>query len=151
MRLWQLNGIGVIIAHPTGVWYTNQVGGYACDHPSMEGAFVPLMNPNIDQQKVLEDYFTGPTWHGHCYNGIDDETADFVDGVMATSPLTRRLTVHRAMLNDAEEGWIHVCITPDEDAKSFGAFDGFPSTLWVLTWENSDEDEHAWPSGCRNG
>lgn len=96
-------------------------------------------------------YCTGPKWHGHCYNGIDDETADVVDGVMATSPLTRRLIVNRAMLNDAEEAWIHVCIAPDEDAKSFGAFDGFPSALGVLTWENSDEAENAWPSGCRNG
>ena len=50
----------MIIAYPTGVLYTNQVGGYACDHPSMEGAFVPLMAPNIDQQTVLEDYCTGP-------------------------------------------------------------------------------------------
>ena len=40
---------------------------------------------------------------------------------MATSPLTRRLTVHRAMLHDAEEAWRHVCIAPDEDAKQFRA------------------------------
>ena len=138
VRLWQLNGIGVIIAHPTGVLYTNQVGGYACDHPSMEGAFVPLMDPNIDQQKALEDHFTGPKWRGHCYNGIDVETADVVDGVLATSPLTRRLTVNRDMLNESEEAWIHVRIAPDAEENGYEEFHGFPSGLGVMTWENSD-------------
>ena len=138
ISLWPLNGIGLIIAHPSGVLYMNQVGGYACNHPRMEGAFVPLMDPDIDQQKALEDYFTGPKWHGHCYNGIDAETADFVDGVLATSPLTRRLHVNREKLAASEEAWIHVRIAPNEDEKSFGKFAGFPSGMGVITWENSD-------------
>jgi len=138
IRLWQLNGIGVIIAHPTGVLYTNQVGGYACDHPSMEGAFVPLMDPDIDQQKALEDHFTGPKWRGHCYGGIDEETADVVDDILAMSPLTRRLTVNREKLAYSEEAGIHVRIAPDEEENSFGEFDGFPDDTGVLTWENSD-------------
>jgi hypothetical protein len=138
IRLWQLTGIGLIIAHPSGVLYANQTGGYACHHPAMEGSFVPLMDPDIDQQKALEDYFTGPKWHGHCYNGIDDETADVVDGVLATSPLTRRLTVNRAMLKDSQEAWIHVHIAPDGEENGYEEFYGFPSGRGVITWENSD-------------
>ena len=91
IRVGQLDGLGLIIAHPSSVLYGNQTGGYACHHPAMEGAFVPWMDPDIAQQMALEEHCTGPKWYGHCYNGIDDETADVVDGILATSPLTRML------------------------------------------------------------
>ena len=37
IRLGQLDGLGLIITHPSGVLYANQTGGYACHHPEMEG------------------------------------------------------------------------------------------------------------------
>ena len=64
IRLWQLNGIGLIIAHPSGALYTNQTGGFACHHPRMEGVFVPLMDPEIHQHTALEAHFLGPKWAG---------------------------------------------------------------------------------------
>ena len=96
------------------------------------------MDPDIAQHAALEEHFTGPKWYGHCYNGIDEETADIVDGILATSPLTRRLTVNRALLGYLEEAWIHILITPDEEENGCEEFYGFPSGLGVITWENSD-------------
>jgi len=140
VRLWALHGIGLIITHPSGVTYANQTGGYACKHPKMEGVFVPLVNPEIDQQTALEDHFTGPKWGGHCYRGIDAETADVVDAILANSTLTRRLKVNREKLADSEEAWVHVLIASDEEVEGerFEEFLGFFSGMGVITWKNSD-------------
>jgi hypothetical protein len=42
IRLWNTGGIGLILLYPSGIWYTNQTGGYSCFHPEVEGMFVPL-------------------------------------------------------------------------------------------------------------
>jgi hypothetical protein len=138
--LWQLDAIGLILVHKTGVYYSNQVGGYANFHPGVEGAFVPLKNPEVDQQKTLEEYFTGPKWNGHCSVGIDEETARFVDGVLASSYLTKRLTVNREWMRESKEAWIFVDIRPGEEAEDpdWDEFYGFSGKIGVLTWENSD-------------
>ena len=49
VRLWQITGPGLIISHPSGVIYSNLTGGYACDHRELEGVFVPLTDPHVDQ------------------------------------------------------------------------------------------------------
>jgi len=137
IRLWNLVGLGLIVAHPSGVIYSNQTGGYACDHPEMEGVFVPLhdTDPYVDQYQQLDQHFYyGPKWRGHCYSGIDEETAAVVDEILTGSYLTRRLTVNRDKLRDSEEAWIHVIIAPPRERD----FDGYPSGVGVLTWPNSD-------------
>lgn len=139
ISLLQLDSVGLIISHPTGVWYSNQTGGYATLFPEFEGAFVLLKNSLIDQQAELKRYFTGSKWKGHCYNEIDDETADFVDAILASSYVTKRLKVNREKLVDSHEAWIHVIILPpDEREDELQEFYGFPSNIGVLTWENSD-------------
>ena len=104
-----------------------------------EGAFVPLKDSLVNQQEQLERYFTGSKWNGHCYNEIDEETADFVDIVLASSYVTKRLKVNREKLSDSHQAWIHVIILPpDEREDDLQEFYGFPSNSGVLTWENSD-------------
>jgi hypothetical protein len=138
INLWQLDGIGLIVSHPTGILYSNQTGGYACLSPQFEGAFVPLKDPLVNQQEELERHFTGSKWKGHCYNQIDDETADFIDTVLASSYLSNRLKVNREKLADSHEAWIHVVISPDDRDGDLQEFSGFTSSFGVLTWENSD-------------
>ena len=138
IRLWHLTSPGLIISHPSGVIYSNQTGGYACDHPEMEWVFVPLADPDVDQYAELDRHFTGPKWGGHCYSGIDEETAAFVDGVLATSYMTRRLTVNRDKLDVSDEAWIHVIIAPHEGENDIHEFHGYPSGVGVLTWPNSE-------------
>jgi hypothetical protein len=137
IRLWSLNGVGLIIAHPSGVRYSNQVGGYANFHPSIEGVFVPVMEPEVDQQTRLYRHFIGPKWQGHCYGGIDEETADFVDGVLDLSSSTKRIRVDRSRLQESEEAWIFVVFTAAPE-DSYALFTDFPSGAGVLTWANSD-------------
>ena len=139
IRLWQLTGLGLIISHPSGVIYSNQTGGYACDHRELEGVFVPLADADVDQYAPLDEHFySGPKWRGHCYNGIDEETAAVVDGILATSYLTRRLSVDREKLASSDEAWIYVIIAPHEGNDDRQTFHGYPSGVGVLTWPNSD-------------
>ena len=139
IRLWQLTGLGLIISHPSGVIYSNQTGGYACDHRELKGVFVPLTDADVDQYAPLDEHFySGPKWRGHCYNGIDEETAAVVDGILATSYLTRRLSVDREKLASSDEAWIYVIIAPHEGNDDRQTFHGYPSGVGVLTWPNSD-------------
>ena len=46
----------LIISHKTGVWYTDQVGGYACYHPEEEGFLIYVSSSyadKIDSCKLL--------------------------------------------------------------------------------------------------
>lgn len=126
---------GLIVSHPSGVAFTNQVGGYACHHPVMEGVYIPLNRAEL-HQAFDQYFFYGPKWQGHCYRGIDEETADVVDRLLASHPLTRGIVVDRSRLGASVEAWIHVTIAPQDDGDDmWTAFAGRPA---VLTWENSD-------------
>jgi hypothetical protein len=130
IELDEMTGLGLVIACKSRVTYTNQVGGYACRHPELEGVFVPL--PGNGAEK-LNEYFIGPKWNGRCYDSIDEETASFIDSVLRELDLGSSLCVDREKLEESCEAWIWVKISMN-------------SLLWlglnegegILTWENSD-------------
>jgi hypothetical protein len=165
--LYNSVGVGLIVSYPSGILFTNQVGGHACLRPSEEGIYIPLHDEVNDQEKTFYKYFTGPKWRGWCSNGIDEETAEFVDGVLQKSLSTTMITVDRQRLSDSSEAWIYVLIgeqPPErpssycgdegwtEDGRTLDAtaykhlpihafsypFYGFGSRTGVLTWVNSD-------------
>src|ERR1043165_5256239 len=108
IRLEQDDLFGIIIAFSSGVKFSNQVGGYACLHPEIEGVYAPLNNTVVNQVGELLAYFTGPKWRGWCMEGIDEETADVIDSVLSQSHYSRRLRVDRNRLADSCEAWVHV-------------------------------------------
>lgn len=138
IRLWQSKGIGLVLLFASGVRYSNQTGGHTCLHPEVEGAYVPLVSEMVDQEGELTAYFTGPKWGGWCSDGIDEETADFVDSVLEKSPHTERVKVDRSRLSDSHEAWVHVLLSSTDEDAAFREIDGFPRSGAVLTWENSD-------------
>jgi|GEM_PF-608699 len=166
IQLYDSVGIGVIIKHPSGVRYGNQVGGVAVLQWEAEGVYVPLYSDIIPQERMLHDHFAGHKWKSNCFNGIDTETADFVDEVLQANITTRFIKVDRTKLDESVEAWIHVTISAppekpvvnyDEDAGVGIAPDGdtvhdkdhampvllypifgFGDCYGILTWENSD-------------
>lgn len=134
VELDEFQGLGLILAYPSGVIYTTQAGGYCCLHQKIEGVFVPVSTLDSHWQKLLDDhFFHGPKWAGHCYKGIDEETADFLDTELETTYLTQHLRVDRARLADSVEAWIYVRVAP---ARLWPSVDAEASG--VLTWNNSD-------------
>lgn len=138
IRLYDLDGIGLIISYASGVLYSNQTGGYLCSQPEIEGVFAPLNNRLTDQQTKLNDFFTGSKWGGNCYDGIDKETADFVDLVLLESDQTEMLRVDRDKLAESHEAWIHVHILESKKNPDLQDIHGFAGSHGVLTWLNSD-------------
>jgi len=141
--VWEFNGIGLIIKCPSGVCISNQTGGYACHHPEVEGVFVPLLAdrgaPSNTVLCQLERFFTEGKWGGWCENGIDAETADFMDSLLASSDELKFIKVDRALLADSEEAWVHVILDPSRNEMPVPVMDGFEDgTAAVLTWPNSD-------------
>jgi hypothetical protein len=122
--LYEFESLGVILSHPTGIIYTNQVAGYACLHPEIEGAFVPLVD-GVGRPAIhaLTQRFRGG-WESLT---IDD--ADVIDGVLRSAHLGF-ITTDRKRLTDSYEAWVYVdvdesAIKPPESLLSgFGAQKG---------------------------
>ena len=109
--------------------YTNQAGGYACQHPEVRGekallgAASALATPEYlaGLQERLMTHFTGEKWKGWCDEGIDEETALFVEA--AFWPILPGLVVNRDKLADSMEAWIYAT---------------WQGQLLVLAFDNSD-------------
>ena len=68
--LMGFKGLGLIIPHKSNVLYRTQAGGLACDHPVVEGAFIPLSEADGVIDSLYEHFATGPKWNKHCFFGV---------------------------------------------------------------------------------
>jgi hypothetical protein len=117
---------GVVIEAPTGVIYTNQTGGCACQHPRLEGFFVFLNGLDVDK---LNEHVQDLWVYGSEYRGLnvpvdtlDDIIQDRETHICYRDP---GLSIDRIRIESEYwgEAWIPV-------NTYYG--NGF------LTWENSD-------------
>lgn len=132
-------GLGLIILQPSGAFYTLETGGYACYHALAEGVFVPLhRETDDDQEMLLTAHFTGPKWEGWCDEGIDEDTAEYVNYVLSLSPSTSYLKVDRTRLDDSREAWIFVNVSEPTGDPDVARISGFGQCKGVLVWGNSD-------------
>ncbi|MDC3957625.1 hypothetical protein KEG38_27450 [Polyangium jinanense] len=136
IRLYEA-GLGVIIQHPSGVLYTNQTCGTCCDHPEVEGVFVPF---DAEESWLrLNAHFEGSKYRGTgAMHGIDEEDATFIESILRDGRIGVPLVVDRSRLKDSHEAWVQVLIEgevePFPTASGFGPY----PRRGVLTWPNSD-------------
>jgi len=132
-------GLGLIILQPSGAFYTLETGGYAVLHSLAEGVFVPLhREADDDQEMLLTAHFTGPKWEGWCSEGIDEDTAGYVDYVLSLSPQTSFLKVDRTRFVDSHEAWIYVNVSEPTDNPIVAPISGFGKCKGIFVWGNSD-------------
>lgn len=127
--LFEFDSLGLIISFPSGVIYSNQVGGTGCLHPEIEGVFFPL---SVRHKKILfalQQHFKGD-WHR-----IENSDADIIDKLLRSDEFDF-IKVDRSKLNKSFEAWIYVHIEPTSDLIPM--LSGFGKTEGILTWENSD-------------
>jgi hypothetical protein len=146
VRLWESCGLGLILASPTGVLYSNQTGGHACLQPTLEGAFVPLCDGGRvpagppDPEARLLGYFLGDKHQGTgALRGLDLEDAEFIDETLNRASFSHSIRVDRRRLADSHEAWVWV-IVRELESETGGLFEGFGDEprSGVLTWGNSD-------------
>lgn len=95
-------GAGVILAAPSGVCYSNQVGGMACLHPVYEGVFIPMLNVDLPHD-------ANPQGDCGCWgNKITEAYKDKVDRLFEAHSLP--LAVDRT--RDGTECWIPIVVVP---------------------------------------
>jgi len=118
---------GLILLVPSGVFYTNQAGGIACDHPEAEGVFMPWpFSPNYISD--IEDHLA--SWYG----GLDDKKSEEINGLLPSE-----VKVDKDMLDDSMEAWVYVTMPERENNKHWSAWSGFDAPLKaIMVWENSD-------------
>ena len=125
--LERFQNLGLILKIASGVSYTSQVAGFACNHPTIEGAFFPLpAEPGNGGLYALTQHFRG------VWTPITESDAHFVDKVLRRHGY-EYLTVDRSNLANSYEAWVHVLLenVPQE-------LRGFERSGAVLTWPNSD-------------
>lgn len=71
-RLYERNGLAMIVPARTGIVYQNQTRGHACYQCSQEGYLVPLGREGLERKAfdALRASFTGPKWSGWCNERI---------------------------------------------------------------------------------
>ena len=120
LSLYGLQQLALIIAEPSSVLYSNQVGGTACDQQSCEGVLAVIDDELGEYYSFLKEYTQEKA-------RLSSEDADKLDEKLNGTSLT----IDREMLSESKEAWIHVIIDNKE------AYNGF-SQHGIITWDNSD-------------
>ena len=141
VRLWEHAGTGLIVSYPTGVVYSNQVGGHACYQQELEGFFVPVANdcglaPNgslRSPETELFAYFSqNPT-----FGEFTEKDAAAVESAFANFPIWSGIKVDREKLDQSHEAWVYVNVT--FASLPGGLIEGLSDTFdAILTWTNTD-------------
>jgi hypothetical protein len=129
IRIWETDGLGLILIRETGVIVQNQTGGVACTQSETEGIFVPLQTDAHEIQTFFADYET-----------LDSAAADFLDEFFHRdgNGNLRFLSVDRARLNESLEAWVYVNVAQPDGDPRLNLIQGFGKTGGILTWSNSD-------------
>jgi len=146
VRLYDLDGLALIVECPSGVLYTNQAGGVFCMQPIIEGVLVPL-GTECNMEEKLDAFFATRAIR------LNSDDADSLDIILRTpeepyvvTP-TFFLEVDRGRLDDSMEAWLYVTITacPDEHMVAYSSDrEGRLSditTLSGLAWSPDDQPE----------
>lgn len=130
LELWnvELKSLAVLVPHPSGVVWANQVGGVACLHPQAEGllVFLPVALAEPDPLQEFgrhQGYDTDRVMEFLTVNGIAE---DF-------EPLSPEEFV--VFGHYLAEAWVPVKI---RGSGKIAALDPFQGRMAILTYENSD-------------
>jgi hypothetical protein len=124
--------LGLVIKLPTGVRYTSQTAGVACEHPEVEGVFVPLQTRvGRPELATLSGMLRG------AWNSLGAHQADSLDAFLKRYDF-KRISVDRSKLTESTEAWVHVAVSGiGEDGVPL-AIDSSKILFGIPVWPNSD-------------
>lgn len=135
--------LGLIVPWPTGIIYSNQANGVGCDHPELEGAYIPFGSfPERETEpnhKALAEHFASLPGNREYFSlETADVTANFIDEFLVSTELPFAASVDRSRLNDSYEAWVWLTFGPPktEHLGLYTSFEKLDSA--VLVWPNSD-------------
>jgi hypothetical protein len=127
--LYPSDKCGLIINGKSGIFWSNQCGGYTCDHPIIEGSFICVDIPSKEFDFIYEKY------NGWCCEGITKEDADQIDIRLRDYRIKYNrgnifnmrdfsICVDRKKIKQSKEAWIYIVTSTGKRG--------------VLVYENSD-------------
>ncbi len=131
--------------YPSGVLISNQTGGTACLHPTMEGIYLPLHNdytasptptflsPDIDLNLYFTQHYNGTG----ATNGINEADIKAITKILTQYHLDKMLVINAEKAHLSHEAWIHILIYESTKNPVFKGFEPYPRK-GILTWSNSD-------------
>ena len=135
---------GILFPAPTGVLWTNQVGGHACLHPAVEGFFVPCRLPAGLESLMVNAGMMAPIAESEAWV-LDTADALFEEGGLPLKVDRDQATrgVEEGLPDGSAEAWLWVEVLPhdssvDSDGTQEGLLVGLVGRAGVLTWGNSD-------------
>lgn len=144
IAIWDSVGLGIIVAYPTGIFISNQVGGTACLHPKIEGIYLPLSNDYTADNKTflspeidLDSYFMQKYNGTGATNGIDIEDIEAITTILKKYKLDETITIDVQKIKQSCEAWIHILINESKRYEIIKGFEPYPRH-GILTWSNSD-------------
>lgn len=129
--------VGIFFPAETGIVYSNQVGGTACQHPRMEGFFV-LLSAGASEQDPFLDYSLSrySTDHQEMVNALLRELG--LDQDLEAPEPTECTGGDPEMIGEA---WIPVKVKTDGNgwhSRSYGPLANLHGRVGILTYPNSD-------------
>jgi len=105
--LYSLSGAALIIPMKTGVIFTNQVNGYACDQPELEGLLIPFNDDHLleDYQLTLE-YQLMSLFEDNGWGKLIEAQANKINELLHQFPETNCALVDMSKLNESYEAWV---------------------------------------------
>lgn len=123
--------LGLIVKASTGVRYSTQAAGFACEHPEAEGYLVPLRTRvGRPELATFSGQFRG-SWES-----LSAVQADAIDHALSRHGIGS-MRVDRSMLGQSWEAWVHVIVAPDEQ-ESIPLAGLSQEVKGILIWPNSD-------------
>lgn len=98
---------------------------------------MPLSHTDAISKQLYEYFYEDSKWKGHCYSGIDEETAVSVEEILAANYSTSWIVVDRTKFSKSVEAWIYITAKDDSPIIPF-CYGSDKSTEIVLICENSD-------------
>lgn len=133
VKLWELSGAALVVPESTGVFYTNQVNGTACEHPKLEGILIPVNNDMLSSSPEYLENQLCSLFDGS-WNELTEIKANEINAVLSKFPETKGILVDRDKLFESVESWVYVIAKETEDS----CYSGFGELHGILTWQNSD-------------
>lgn len=123
----------LIVAHPSGVSYSNQCGGSNCAHPALEGVMIPLPSRvGVGACRIhIHDLFgSASSMNPWSPSGDDAKTvAEFLGEQMLGVVFDESFT------GEWGEAWIPVRVVSADPSSTLADFIGYTG---ILTYCNSD-------------
>ena len=135
-NLWALEDdqyFGLIVSMKTEIFWSNQTGGVACNHPKIEGLYVPLPLSWL-KENPIENFV-----NSHQPFSATENAKIVSEFLRANPEASQRFEIDRKSKIRAQEAWLPVRVKKvKRESLDWDILAPFYGKSGILTYPNSD-------------